>query len=476
MRASSHPGAQRRPSIAVAALALAFHAAVLASPARGQQAKQDSPQQAGQKIVDIEVVDNTKTTDATVILIANVEKGDRFSPDLVERIRIDLVNSGLFKEVDITWANTSGGVLLTISAKDKHSWVIAPTYYNQPTNQGGGAGFGENNLFGENKKLLLYGQVATGDTFFVGAYIDPSIKGTRFKWQVDAYLLRNRAIEYAAPTEFVADPKEVRISKLNYLNMGVTGGVKLFRNASMDLRLRGAKVFYDDVALAEGAMPEEVTGDPSTPADAIPEPGQEGYDVSAQLVLGYDWRANWYGISHGDRYQVSVERALTDLGSDFDYWHTRLYFERARKYFSSHNLIVKSQLTYGRDLPFQQEFKSGGTDLRGYLNQQLRGDFRVAVNAEYSMPLIGIKGVSLRVLGFFDTTYTAFLDIEDTDSFRSYLPDQGTLGLAPFKNTVGVGTRIFVRQIVLPLLGLDVGYGLERGDFEIYLAIGLTDV
>jgi len=28
---------------------------------------------------------------------------------------------------------------------------------------------------------------------------------------------------------------------------------------------------------------------------------------------------------------------------------------------------------------------------------------------------------------------------------------------------------------VIPLLGLDIGYGLERGDYEVYLAIGLTD-
>ena len=47
--------------------------------------------------------------------------------------------------------------------------------------------------------------------------------------------------------------------------------------------------------------------------------------------------------------------------------------------------------------------------------------------------------------------------------------------LAPFKNSVGVGTRLYLRQIVLPLLGLDFGYGLEARDFQIYLAIGLTD-
>jgi len=38
-----------------------------------------------------------------------------------------------------------------------------------------------------------------------------------------------------------------------------------------------------------------------------------------------------------------------------------------------------------------------------------------------------------------------------------------------------VGTRLYLRQIVLPLLGLDFGYGLEARDFQIYLAIGLTD-
>jgi len=58
---------------------------------------------------------------------------------------------------------------------------------------------------------------------------------------------------------------------------------------------------------------------------------------------------------------------------------------------------------------------------------------------------------------------------------RNYLPNSEARGLKPFKNSVGVGTRLFLRQIVLPLLGLDFGYGLEARDLQIYLAIGLTD-
>jgi hypothetical protein len=257
--------------------------------------------------------------------------------------------------------------------------------------------------------------------------------------------------------------------------------VKLFRGAGFDVRLRGAKVFYDDTQLAEGAQVSDVTTDPAATPETIPGPGAEGYDVSTEILLDYDTRANWYGISQGNRYRLSYERALPQIGSDFDYWYATARYERARKYFERHNLILRAMVGYGRDLPFQQEYSAGGTDLRGFKNDQFRGDLKAAMNIEYSMPLITIKGVALRLLGFADSSYTTFLDAEPAvDTFRNYLPGQGDGSiedkLAPFKNTVGLGTRIYVRQLVLPLLGLDVGYGIERKDWEIYLAIGLTDM
>ncbi len=154
---------------------------------------------AAPKIVDIEVAENTKTRDETVLLIADVSKGDTYTDDLPQRITQDLVTSGLFKDVNVfSTPVPEGGVKLIIEAKDKHSWIIAPTVYNQPTNKGGGIGFGENNLFGENKKILLYGQIATGDTFFIGAYVDPSLAGSRFNWQLDVFLRRERVIELFA--------------------------------------------------------------------------------------------------------------------------------------------------------------------------------------------------------------------------------------------------------------------------------------
>ncbi len=427
---------------------------------------------AAERIVDIRVDGNSKTTDATVKLIADVDTGDELSPDVAERVRADLVTSGLFKEVQVYWEPAPGGTRLVIIARDKHSWVIAPAAYNQPTNKGVGAGFGENNLFGENKKLLLYGQVATGDTFFIGAYVDPSIAGTRLRWQADLFLKYGRVIEYASPIKWWGDdPRPLRISRLTYMNGGLRLGTELWKGVTFDGRLRAASVGYSKLELAEGAMLTDI--DPA--ATVIPRPGTEGWDVSGELLLGVDTRANWYGISSGYRFVASFEHALPGLGSDFAYWYGGVQLQRALRILDRHNLVLKGAFGFGKDLPFQQEFAAGGTSQRGWKNSQFRGDLRATANLEYSVPIVTIKGLAVRGLGFWDSSYVTFRDPDETTGVRDYLPGADARGLTPLRNSVGLGTRLYLRQIVLPLLGLDFGYGVERGDYEIYLAIGLTD-
>jgi outer membrane protein assembly factor BamA len=428
------------------------------------------------EIREIVIADNSKTTDDTVRFIAGIDEGDDWTEPMQDEIRIHLVSSGLFKDVSVfSEPHPKGGIKVTIIAKDKHSWVIAPTVYNQPTNKGAGIGFGENNLFGENKKLLLYGQVATGDSFFIGAYVDPSINGTPFHWQFDLFLQNERVFEYASPTALTEAPDQVRESKLRYFNAGVKAGVTLFRSLSLDGRLRGAYVFYNDVPRLVDDATEEDLG--LMPGEPIPAPGAEGWDFSGEVVLAWDRRANWYGITSGDKYQLTYERSLGALGSDFDYRYYTAGVVFARKFLERHNLIFKATGEYGENLPFQHEFTAGGTTLRGYKNAQFRGDFKLASNFEYSVPVFTIKGFSLRALGFTDVAYIAFRNTEqnEMDGVRHYLPDHDFRGKVRTRTSVGVGTRVYLRQIVLPLLGLDLGYSLESGGFELYFAIGLTD-
>jgi outer membrane protein assembly factor BamA len=427
----------------------------------------------GEKIVEIKVVGNTKTNQETVLLIADVEVGDRSSASLILRVKTDLVNSGLFKEVEVYSAPVLGGVVLTLDVADKMSWVIAPTFYNQPGNTGVGVGYGENNLFGENKKLLLYGQIATADSLFFGVYLDPSIAGTPLYWRVDSFARHENVTEYTTPEQFdvLDQPTPRRVSTMNYLNNGLLVGVNAWRGFAFDARLRAAYVYFTD------ANPAEDTDLPDKgEVDEVPQ--DDGWDVTSEYRLIFDKRANWYGVTTGRLFQLSYERAELGLGSDVDYWIASTRLVLAYKYYKAHNWIIKAFAGTGYHLPFQQEFTSGGVALRGYKNRQFRGDTKASLNLEYSVPLFTVGPFALRLLSFVDSAYTTFLNDTDGDrnSSRHYLEGQTDNKLSQFRLGVGGGFRIYVRSIVLPLLGVDWGYAPGANDYQVYFAVGLTEL
>jgi outer membrane protein insertion porin family len=437
-------------------------------------------------IREILVEENTKTDDDTVALIAQIDVGDDWSGDMNESVKAKLLQSGLFRDAEVFSSPVEGGVRITITVHDKHSWVIAPAVYNQPTNKGAGVGFGENNLFGQNQKLLIYGQIASGDTFFLGAWVIPSIAGSRFYAQFDTYLKQSRIIEYSTPHAYLSSPEPVRESRMNYLNGGVRIGVEPIRGWRIDTRLRAAKVSYPSDSLFSdspslkylGKDPANAERDIGTPIDAINAPGKDGLDVSNEISLTIDSHASYLGVSTGKKYQVWFEHSLESLGSDYNYYTINASFFRGWRVMDRHNFVVRVTGNYGHHLPFQQEFTLGGTTMRGYVNNQFRGDVRGLANIEYSFPVLGFSGFSARGLAFWDSGYTTFLTTDDAASGRNYLPNARRdehPNFSAFKNSVGVGTRFYLQQIVLPLLGVDFGYGLEARDFQIYLAIGLTD-
>lgn len=428
----------------------------------------------GERIAEIEIAENSKTSDETVLVIADVEVGDTFNFELADRIKVDLVNSGLFKDVNVFSSPhplKQGQVLLTIVAKDKFSWVIAPTLYLQPGNTGGGVGFAENNLFGEAKKILIYGQIATADSLFLAGYVDPSIAGTRFYWRLDTFLRREIVSEFDSRDEFLEQPERERLTTMNYLNGGYILGVNLWKGMAFDFRMRGAYVTYRDAEWADAAIENA----PETHQGTPPAPDKDGWDVSTEVKLTRDKRANWYGVTTGSLFQLSYETGLPSVGSDWSYDYGTMKLHIAKKYWSRHNFVAKFGAMMGRNLPFQQEFTSGGTNLRGYQNRQFRGDTKVGSTLEYSVPFFTIGSVALRGLVFYDSAYTAFNNTDENES-RNYLIGQTDNQLSKWRNGVGGGFRIYMRSVVIPLLGLDWGYGLETGEYNLYFAIGLTEL
>ena len=229
---------------------------------------------------------------------------------MVDLIKTRLVSSGLFKDVEVFYEPVSGGVRLHMLVRDKHSWVIAPAFYTQPTNVGGGVGFGENNLFGLNQKLLIYAQIATGDSYFVGAWVIPSIAGTRFYAQVDTYDNHSRNIEYAAPTSYLSNPLAVRRSYIDYYNEGLRLGYDIYRGLKLDTRLRAAYVSYSHVELDTQDNPGVTAADAGR--DRSGEHSGTGQERLGRLERDHaDDRSPRELVRHRERRQVHADvRAL----------------------------------------------------------------------------------------------------------------------------------------------------------------------
>jgi outer membrane protein assembly factor BamA len=168
-----------------------------------------------------------------------------------------------------------------------------------------------------------------------------------------------------------------------------------------------------------------------------------------------------------------VEQAVPLL-STYQYQDANARAYYSWRLFGMHELELRAGFNVGRHLPFNEEMTVGGVgDLRGYDVDQFRGDTRGMFRAEYSVPIVDWRMFYLRGIGFYDSGYVAN-NFQDPSGMRNYLPSQAA-GDSWFRNDVGAGIRLYVSSIVLPLLGFDIGYGLEARALEYYFELGLTD-
>lgn len=416
-------------------------------------------------IVGFEVRGDTKVRPRTVGYLAHVAIGDRVGPGDIAALQQALLSSELFTQVQVELVPAAGrapsdpspGVIVVVTADDKHSWIIAPTAFALPGNVAFGVGFAENDFRGLDQKILLYGQVGTRNSLLFGTFLDPSYHGTKLTWRTDLYLFRRNIDEYTNPPDDTRSLAIERRTTATYLGGGALIGWNFLWWLMADLRLRGAYVYFRDSRDAA-----------DQPIARLPE--KDGWDITLQAHLTLDHRYHRYGVTWGTYAQLDLEPSIPGLDS---YGYQLLLFRAYQSWrlFGEHELELRGHLEAGRHLPLHEDLTLGGTiDLRGYDVDQFRGDVRAVFRAEYSVPLFRWRFLAFRALGFYDTGYVGFHSFR---SDRDYLLLQRTASYV--RNDVGAGFRIYVNNIVLPLLGLDLGYGIEGHTPQIYFEIGLTD-
>ena len=404
-----------------------------------------------QPLVDVRVEGDSKVTPKTALRLARVSLGQRLEPADIPKLEAALLSSELFKRVSVRFEPARDGIVMVATLTDKLSWIVAPTLYLLPDNWSFGTGYAENNLFGEDKKLLLYGQVGNKSTLFFGTFFDPAYEGSQLQLRFDLYFVQRAIEEYVNDPDRPTDYTIARSTTWTFADIGLLVGWRFYWWLVGDVRLKPGY--------------SQFSGNTSRPE-------RDGWDNTVQTRLTLDRRARRFGVTSGPYAQLITDISIPGL-DDYQYQllAARAYY--SWRFFAEHQLELRTSLGLGRHLPLHEELTLGGvSDLRGYPVDMFRGDRRAAGRAEYSVPIAKVKFFAFRAIGFFDAGYVGY-HWRDTRT-RDYLPTQHD-NASWLRSNVGAGLRVYVKAVVLPLLGLDIAYGLEGKRREIYFEVGLTD-
>jgi outer membrane protein insertion porin family len=443
------------------------------SPGEQSPAPPPTPAPEPEWVVEEVVVLGAETTlPETVQAYSRLEPGDTIVYKDLSRVERRLLSTGLFKDVRVTTQSTvPGRMKVLLHVEDKASWVIAPTFSVARANVGGGVLYVESNLWGRSKKFVAAAQVSTAESGLFVGFLDPNLFGwPPLRFSAEGQIRSDRVEEYQ-PGASDDTPDPARRTRLNSASAAAELSAMIYERVRVGAKYR--LMFID----AYSPAPDMPVTDPAF------EPGSIQRDASMRLMVGIDTRQNLHAVMEGLNLEGSVEWSDPGVWSNFRYKRFGLLYRHGLRFFDEHNLVLRGEAVAGWDLPFHQELVSGGNSLRGYLYRQFRGDSRLSLTAEYHFPLFTIQSLSFRGLGFSDTgllmwrKIPADRQLRDINGrvVRGYLPEaEDGLGGATMAQGVGVGLRLYLRSVVLPLVGVDVAYGVNANEFRFYLVAGVS--
>jgi outer membrane protein insertion porin family len=443
----------------------------------------------GEMIVDVRVHGNTRTAEETVRSIAGVRIGDTLENETLKTVRERLNTSGLFADVNVWWENQGEGVRVNIEVKDKFPWAPVPTGSWSANYKSLGLVFVHGNLFGRGKQLLVGGRLANLDSGAIVAYRDPALFGTWMYWEMRGIAQRVVIPEY--DVHDLVPPSPWRETTLDSFGVEPVFGVAWFRRVRTQVSWRVDRVAYKKQQVLDpttGADISDPATDPPTGTFANNSDPRVGIVGIGRAAVAFDWRAREQAIMMGPALGGTLDISSPAFLSDIEFWRASVFWEQGFRIFRRQNLIYSVGGTLGHNLPIWWDTTAGGTNLRGYLVQQFRGDTQANAKVEYHFPLFSVGSLDVRGLGFYDFSAIYFRDLPPATGQGSYLmrsgpySDQRTFdsrytvsGFDPNRdlhNDVGAGLRFFLRSVAVPLIGFDAGFGLESRHWNFILIVG----
>lgn len=392
----------------------------------------------------VEISGNQKTKDSEVRRLSALEIGDELTPSMVTAARKRILSSPVFEaaEIDVSKGSAGDKAVVTIRVKEKFSWFVVPNFSYSSSGFGGGLAYGETNFLGMLKQILIAGNFSSLNRTAILGFRDPSVGGTSMVLAIDGIYRWDTMLEYD-------DGDETRRMRLTEYGATVMPGI------------RWSPTFTTSLGVAYRRVKQRLIRETAGARTLDPYAFKRGNDIAITAQFQFADSTNVEGQFEG--YDLSLEGQISDnrFFSDYEYFKQLLRFKMGHSFWGNRlNFVNNTSAQFGRTLPYYRELMIGGDNLRGYKSREFRGDTRYSSSQELMVPLYRFKRVITRLVFFWDTAVIYFKD----DKFSR----------DAWRNGVGGGIRAYFKGISIPLVGYDLGYGIEQKSFEHYVNVGVT--
>ncbi len=402
-----------------------------------------------EKIVAIEFQGNNKTNRRVLVQELEIQVGDPFKEEILERSRQNIMDLGLFKMVEASYSKTDDGIKILIVVDEKKFWYLIPVLSR---GSDGDLTYGMrlqmDNLFGLNNGLTL--RAKRRDLQDTDIQVEETL-------EVEYYYPRfyGSTFDLSFIYDFdQADIEEQRDSLSgNYFRERESFGINLAKWITTKGPSKGKRVTLG--IRADEYDHEFLEGDPDLFTDTTVN----------SLVLGLE---HIDVVDHGNfrsglHYGFGLEKADELLESTTTHTSYSFFYRR----YMPLNTKINSNLNFQGRLGYITESIfgdatyriTGGTAVRGYERDSIEGNSFYIGNLEYLRPFPNKE--TLRG--------AAFIDVGD--AFEN--PDDFSLDDPKFG--VGVGLRWKIRLFVRTDLRLDIAQGLGNdGETRFYAGTNST--
>ena len=405
-------------------------------------------------VEDFKVKGNVKTKDYVILREIRLKKGEPFNATLARRSMQRIYNLGFFEDVNVRLnpGSQPNAVEMEISVVEMSTGTFGiGAGYSDADGFIGMITLGDKNFRGTGDSVSIrweFGGVDNRNYEFT--YTKPWLDKKETSGTLSIYSITNEYADYDRDANEIARYDKKRVGQ--ELTFGRKQGEYVSNYLTLkhrDDKYEGAVDGYNTQYYEDRYNGEAIKHHwPATAAERRDE--NFGTTNSVAIARVYDSRDNIYDPHSGKRNSYTFEWG--GFGGDFNFRKLSVDY---RYYLAQGPNVIAFDFGAGYawgDMPLSQRFAMGGSDtLRGYEDDQFRGNSMLRATMEYRIPIVKkVQGVL-----FVDSGYA--WDKRDEKSF-----DMGLI-----KVGYGVGLRVNS-----PLGPIRLDYGIGENDNRFHFSFG----